>query len=97
MRFIRVKRWLWLWLVVTAVLLTAGLAWAGGSMITRSLISSGGGQVSQSSFTLHSAVGQPAIGTVANSAILCSGYLCDAAAPPITIGNQNIYLPYLKR
>jgi hypothetical protein len=84
-------------LMVTAVFLTVGLVLAGGDMMPRSLVSSGGGLVSQNSITLHSAIGQPAIGTVANGTILCSGYLCDAAAPPVSGGSQGLFLPYINR
>ena len=83
--------------MITAVFLTVGLVLAGGEIIPRSLISSSGSIVNQGSTTLHSAIGQPAIGTVANGTILCSGYLCDAAAPPVSGGSQGLFLPYINR
>ena len=94
----KLTRMKWIIIVgVTAVFLTVGLVLAGGNMLPRSLISSGGSIVNQGSTTLHSAIGQPAIGTVANGTILCSGYLCDAAAPPISSGSQGLFLPYINR
>jgi len=90
------RQWL-LALMLTAVFLTVGLVLAGGNMLPRSLISSGGSIVNQGSTTLHSAIGQPAIGTVANGTLLCSGYLCDAAAPPVSGGSHGLFLPYINR
>lgn len=90
------KKWLLL-LTLTAVLLTFGLAFAGGDMLPRSLVSSGGGLVSQGEYALHSAIGQPVVGAVQNGAILCSGYLCGADAPPVTGGGYHIYLPTVIR
>ena len=93
----KLTRMKWIMVVATAVFLTVGLVLAGGDMLPRSLVSSGGSLVSQNSLTLHSAIGQPAIGTVTNGTILCSGYLCDADAPPVSGGGQNIFLPYINR
>ncbi|MCL4264513.1 MAG: hypothetical protein KJ069_14915 [Anaerolineae bacterium] len=91
------KKWLLLLVVLTAVLLTVGLVFAGGDMLPRSLVSSGGGLVSQSGYTLHSAIGQPVVGAVQNEDTLCSGYLCGADAPPVTGGSYYIYLPVVIR
>ena len=91
------KRWLLTIVLVTAVLLTVGLVAAGGEMLPRSLVSSGGGLVSQNGYTLHSAVGQPVVGAVENGVTLCSGFLCGPGAPPVTGGNYHIYLPVVIR
>jgi hypothetical protein len=90
------KKWLLL-VALTAVLLSVGLVFAGGDMLPRSLVSSGGGMVSQSGYTLHSAIGQPVVGAVQNEATLCSGFLCGADAPPVTGGDYHIYLPAMVR
>jgi hypothetical protein len=91
------KKWLLVLVLLTAVLLTVGLVFAGGDMLPRSLVSSGGGVVSQNGYTLHSAIGQPAVGAVQNGLTLCSGYLCGADAPPVTGGGFSIYLPIVIR
>jgi hypothetical protein len=91
------KKWLLVVVLLTAVLLTVGLAFAGGNMLPRSLVSSGGGVVSQGGYVLHSAIGQPVVGAVQNEATLCSGYLCGADAPPVTGGGYHIYLPVVIR
>ena len=94
----KLTRMKWMMVVVlTAVFLTVGLVLAGGDMMPRSLVSSGGGIVNQNGVTLHSAVGQPAVGAVANGDVLCAGYLCGADAPPVTVGSQAIYLPFVMR
>ncbi|MCB8943390.1 MAG: hypothetical protein H6658_06520 [Ardenticatenaceae bacterium] len=90
------RRWVLL-LATTAVCLTFSLVMAGGTLLPRTLLSSGGSIVSQNNISLHSAIGQPAIGTVANGDILCSGYLCDASAPPVSGGTHHIYLPFIHR
>jgi len=91
------KKWLLMVVLLTAVLLTVGLAAAGGDMLPRSLVSSGGGLVSQDGYTLHSAIGQPVVGAVENGVTLCSGYLCGPGAPAVTGGNFSIYLPAVIR
>ncbi len=83
--------------VLMVLLLGVGLAAAGGDMLPRSLLSSGGGLVSQSDLALHSAIGQPAVGAVQNGSTLCSGYLCGASAPPVSGGTFHIYLPTVVR
>lgn len=90
------KRLLWL-VAVTAVLLTVSLAAASGELLPRSLISSGGGSVSQNQMVLHSAIGQPAVGAVQNDLTLCSGFLCAAGAPPLSGADTRIYLPLIVR
>lgn len=83
-------------LVITMLLfLMTGLVWAGGDGLPRSLVSNGGGAVSQGGFSLETAVGQPVVGAVENGALLCSGYWCGADAPPITGGAYALYLPAL--
>jgi hypothetical protein len=86
------KQMVWL-VVITAVLLTFSLVAAGGELLPRSLVSSGGGMVSQGNVALHSAIGQPVVGVVQNGATLCSGFLCGADAPPINDPDFYIYLP----
>jgi hypothetical protein len=95
MKLTRMK-WMIVVMMMTACL-TVGLVLAGGDMLPRSLVSSGGSIVNQGSVSLHSAIGQPAIGTVANGTILCSGYLCDADAPPVSGGGHSLFLPFIKR
>jgi hypothetical protein len=90
------KQVVWL-LVVTAVLLTFSLAIAGGDVLPRSLVSSGGGTVSDGGLALRSAIGQPVAGTVQNGAMLCSGFLCGADAPPVSGGEFASYLPLVLR
>lgn len=90
------KKWLLL-VLLTAVLLTVGLVFAEGELLPRSLVSGGGGLVSQSSYHLHNAIGQPVVGAVQNGATLCSGFLCDANAPLINGGNFDSYLPMIIR
>lgn len=84
-------------LVLIALLLGVGLVAAGGDMLPRSLLSSGGGLVSQSELALHNAIGQPAVGAVQNGSTLCSGYLCGMSAPPVSGGTFHIYLPTVVR
>jgi len=76
------------WVTLAAVLLTVGMVAAGGEILPRSLVSSGGGTLAQSGYTLHNAIGQPAVGSSENGLVLCSGYLC---TDPV-IG-CNVYLP----
>lgn len=82
--------------LITVFLLSLGMALAVGEQLPRSLISSGGGIVSQEGMNLHSATGQPAAGTVQNELLLCSGYWCNrgvsATDPPIE-HPFDLYLP----
>ena len=91
------KMALLLLLLLMVGLLSVGLVAAGGDMLPRSLVSSGGGIVSQSGTTLQSAIGQPAVGAVENGNVLCSGYLCGAEAPPVSGGSNSVYLPVIIR
>ncbi len=97
MKQINVK-WILAVLLMT-VLLTAGLALAAGELMPRSLVSSGGGLVSEAGYTVHSAIGQPVVGAVTNEATLCSGFLCGPGAPPAPPINieYNSFLPVMIR
>jgi hypothetical protein len=81
------------------LLLGLGVVLAEGEMLNRSLVSGGGGIVSQSGLTLHSATGQPVAGAVANDLLLCSGYWCGGGAPvtePPIIGDDfALFLPLI--
>jgi hypothetical protein len=63
------------------LLLGFGVVWAGGEALPRSLISAGGGLVTQGDLVLQTATGQPVAGAVDNGLVLCSGYWCGAGAP----------------
>ncbi len=92
------KKLTMIWVCLALVLLfSVGLVLAGGTITSRDLVSGGGGQVSQSGLTLHTAVGQPAVGSVQNSETLCSGFLCDASAPSLSGGEHSLYLPFIIR
>ncbi|MEZ4594449.1 MAG: hypothetical protein R3D55_25385 [Chloroflexota bacterium] len=95
----RSKKQLLIWGCLTLLLLlSVGLALAGGTLTNRDLVGGGGGRVSQNGLTLQTAVGQPAVGAVQNGSTLCSGFLCDAEAPGTTSGNENnLYLPFIVR
>jgi len=86
----------WIGLLLVLVL-SFGLALAGGEVTSRSLVSGGGGSVSQSGLTLQTAIGQPAVGAVQNGETLCSGFLCSADAPPLSEGQSKVYLPFIIR
>lgn len=90
--FVNKKQMGWL-VMITAVLLTFSLVAAGGELLPRSLVSSGGGVVSQGNVALHSAIGQPVVGVVHNGVTLCSGFLCGADASPINGLDFHLYLP----
>jgi hypothetical protein len=79
--------------LIVALVVSIGVVQAAGEQLGRSLTSGGGGQASQSGLTLHSAVGQPAIGGASSSINLCSGYLCGPGAPETSAGQERIYLP----
>ena len=87
---------IWIGLTI-ALLLSFSLALAGGGITARDLVSSGGGEVSQSGLTLQTAVGQPAVGSVQNSETLCSGFLCDVSAPSVSGGEHELFLPFVIR
>jgi hypothetical protein len=77
------SKWKWKpgWKAWTAglliILLTAGAVLAAaGPAITQWVVGAGGGKVEGGGLVLHSAIGQPAAGTVSNGLRLCSGYLC---------------------
>ena len=92
------KKLTMVWVGLTLVLLlSVGLALAGGTLNSRDLVSSGGGSVSQSGLTLQTAVGQPAVGSVQNGETLCSGFLCNAGAPSVSGGEHDLFLPVVIR
>lgn len=98
MKRITRKRVLWSAVLLLTLLLVVGLAVAAGEMLPQSLVSSGGSQVDQEGLTLHSAIGQPAVGAVENGATLCSGFLCGADAPQLsTDDDYPLYLPAVSR
>lgn len=90
------KQMLWL-VVITAVLLTFSLVAASGELLPRSLVSGGGGMVSEGGLALHSAIGQPVVGAVENGVTLCSGFLCGSGAPPVGGSDFYVYLPLVIR
>ncbi len=94
--FINKKQVVWL-VVITAVLLTFSLAAASGELLPRSLVSNGGGMVSEGGLALHSAIGQPVVGAVGNGLTLCSGFLCGSGAPPVGGSDFYVYLPLVIR
>lgn len=66
------------------LLLLAVTVLAAGERLPRSLVGSGGGPVGAGGINLHSAIGQPVVGTVSttgNTLSLCSGYLCGPGTP----------------
>lgn len=64
-----------------ALLLSIGVALAAGEILPRSLMGSGGGQISGGGLRLRSAIGQPVAGAVSDSFTLCSGFICGQEAP----------------
>ena len=90
------KQVLWL-VVITAVLLTFSLVAASGELLPRSLVSGGGGMVSEGGLALRSAIGQPVVGAVENGLTLCSGFLCGSGAPPVGGSDFYVYLPVVIR
>ncbi len=86
-------------LLVMVLALTAGLVLASGETLPRSLVSSGGGLVSEGGYLTQSALGQPIVGAVENEAVLCSGFFCGEGAPPAPpiIGGHHSYLPVMVR
>ena len=87
---------IWVGLTI-ALMLSVGLALAGGTLTKRDVVSSGGGSVSQSGLTMQVAIGQPAVGSVQNGQTLCSGFLCSASAPPLSGGEHELFLPFVIR
>jgi hypothetical protein len=72
------------------VLLFAGLGLAAGEMIPRSLISGGGGPVSQGDVTLNGAVGQPVVGPVRDGITLCSGFHCNESGAASIVAVESV-------
>jgi hypothetical protein len=77
-------------LAVLLVLLTIAAAADLGGM--RSLISSGGGQVSLNGVAMKSAMGQPLVGWSRSGVSLCSGLLCGPGLP-----EHKVFLPAVTR
>jgi hypothetical protein len=94
---IKKRKALWLGLILLLALMGLGIVMADGTMLSRNLVSSGGGIVSQNGVALHSATGQPAAGAVENDLTLCSGYWCGSGAPltepPIIEDEFELFLP----
>lgn len=100
MNILRKKKWLLLTCMLILLLSAGILSAAGGETLPRTVLSSGGGTVTVATYELQSVVGQPAVGAVAatDETVLCSGFLCAADAPPVTIGTTSyLYLPTLQR
>lgn len=89
MRLIRRRRWA-LGVAVLGVLLFAGLGLAAGEMIPRSLVSGGGGLVSQGDVALNGAIGQPAVGPVRDGITLCSGFHCNESGAAIIVAVASV-------
>ena len=88
----RKRRWFYaaaLLVLLLALLTLAAAADLGG---LRSLISSGGGQVSQDGLAMQSAVGQPLVGCGRNGLSLCSGFLCGPCS-----AEHKVFLPIVTR
>jgi hypothetical protein len=89
----RQRRQVTLVAVLVLLLVMVGLAVAVGELLPRSLVSGGGGMVSEGGLALQSAIGQPVVGAVQNGVTLCSGFLCGSGAPPVGGSNFYVYLP----
>lgn len=89
MRLIRRRRWA-LGVALLSVLLFVGLGLAAGEMMPRSLVSGGGGMVSQGDVALNSAVGQPAVGSVRNGITLCSGFHCNESGAATIVAVESV-------
>ena len=77
------------------LLVVGGVLASGGVELPRTVLSNGGGEVSNGSLVLNSTVGQPVAGTIENGTLRhCSGFWC-AAAAPVTPTNLDVYLPLL--
>ncbi len=84
-------------LALLALILFGGLLLAAVEpSLPRYLLSSGGGVIEGDGLKLHSAIGQPVVGTQSGGpgeVSLCSGFLC---AEPFQ-GSWEIYLPFVVR
>ncbi len=81
--------------VIVLLLLSLGWAAAGGEMLPRSLVSSGGGMVSGGGLSLETAVGQSVAGAVGNGLTLCAGFYCGGGVE--AGGGEMVYLPVVVR
>jgi hypothetical protein len=95
----RRKRLAAILLALLALTLFAGLLLAAAdTLLSRSLLSSGGGIIEGDGLKLNSAIGQPVVG-IENGGLgevtLCSGFIC----PETTLaqGFQRVFLPVVLR
>ena len=75
------------------LLLVGGVLASGGVELPKTVVSSGGGMVSNSGLVLSASLGQPVAGTVETGTLRhCSGFWCAAAAavPPL---ENSVFLP----
>lgn len=98
MRTVTRPKWfsgMWVGLLIL-LLLVGGVLASGGTELPRTVVSSGGGMVSNSGLVLSGSLGQPVAGTVDTGGIRhCTGFWCNAAAaPPLPI---SVYLPLTVR
>ncbi len=84
------------WVSMLILFLLVGGVWAsGGVELPRTVLSSGGSEVSGNGLVLSASLGQPVVGTVETGAVRhCSGFWC-AAAAPVTPTDSDIYMPLL--
>ena len=81
--------------LVILLLIVRGALARGGVELPRTVLSSGGGSVSNGGLVLNGSVDQPVAGTVENGAIRhCSGFWC-AAAAPVNPASEALYLPLI--
>lgn len=78
---------------LAVLLLSMGIALATGEMIPRSLIGSGGGEISGDGLELRSAIGQPVAGTVGQGPTLCIGFICGPGASSSDKPGFAVYVP----
>ncbi len=87
------KRNMFLALMICLLLvISIGLVAAAGETMPRSLFGSGGGTVSNSEFTLETALAQPIASTVTNDSTLCAGFYCGTGVTATSF-NYAAYLP----
>jgi hypothetical protein len=90
------REWRWPYATAVLILLLALLVVAAAADLggLRSLISSGGGRVSQDGLGMQSAIGQPVAGRSRKGLSLCSGFLCGAPGPE---PEHRVFLPLVIR
>ncbi len=75
-----------------ALLALAGIAFAGGGCVERSVMAGGGGHAEASIYELDGTIGQAIVGLgPAGSSKLCSGFWCRQAV--VVYDGYHIYLP----